>query len=253
MARVHWFIFCKEQIAILDSCQAELIEELSPYFIREIILNNPSGGHAIAAEIKDNTPVQLELRPLRAALVHMPQALLPAAIKAHFIIRWDKLHQYCGACGHKTTHLLPLFERRCDKCQLSFFPRISPCIIVRIHQDEQLLMTRSSHFPPGAYGLVAGFVEPGESAEDAVHREVKEETGLEIEELCYFGSQPWPFPDTLMLAFTAKYRSGILKIDTGELETGGWFHYENLPGRPSNPNSIASQLIDDFIHQKQKK
>ena len=113
-------------------------------------------------------------------------------------------------------------------------------------------MTRSRHFLPGVFGLVAGFVEPGESAEDAVHREVLEETGIEIKNLQYFGSQPWPFPDALMLAYTAEYQSGNLRIDTKELESGGWYKYQNLPGRPSNPHSMASMLIEDFIKSQNR-
>ena len=108
------------------------------------------------------------------------------------------------------------------------------------------MMSRSYHFKTGVYGLIAGFIEPGETAEQAVHREVMEETGIKIKNLEYFASQPWPFPDALMLGYTAEYQSGELNIDYNELETAGWFDYQNLPGRPANPRSLASLLLKDF-------
>jgi NAD+ diphosphatase len=106
---------------------------------------------------------------------------------------------------------------------------------------------------PGVYGLIAGFVEVGETIEDAVHREVKEEVGLRIKNLAYFGSQPWPFPDALMIGFIAEYDSGDLVIDNDEIEAAGWYRYDNLPGRPSVPISIAARLLDHFIDLRSKK
>lgn len=133
-------------------------------------------------------------------------------------------------------------------CHLSFFPRISPSIIVLIKKADHLLMARSPHFLPGVYGLIAGFIDAGESIEEAVHREVKEEVGLKIKNLSYFGSQQWPFPDSLMIAFTADYCSGDITINPDEIEEAGWYKYNNLPGRPQTSVSIASKLIDNFIN-----
>lgn len=112
-------------------------------------------------------------------------------------------------------------------------------------------MARSPHFAPGVYGLIAGFVDPGENIEEAVHREVKEEVGLKIKNLVYYGSQPWPFPDSLMLAFTADYESGEIVMEPGEIEAAGWYKYNNLPGLPSSTLSIGMKLIMDFVERWQ--
>ena len=114
-------------------------------------------------------------------------------------------------------------------------------------------MSRSPHFPPGRYGLIAGFVEAGESIEAAAYREVEEEVGIKIKNLRYFGSQSWPFPDSLMIAFIAEYASGELIIDHNEIEDAGWYRYDNLPGKPSSSVSIAKKLIEHYIEEQIKK
>ena len=200
-------------------------------------------------EIEPNIAISEDLQaiPLRQALSLLRHDEYAWAVKAWSIILWDKNHQFCGRCGVKTSHQSTAFERQCPACHLSFFPRISPSIIVRIQKDDQILMARSPHFPPGAYGLIAGFVDVGESIEEAVHREVMEEVGLTIKNLSYWGSQPWPFPDSLMLAFTADYASGQIVIDHKEIEEAGWYTRDHLPGLPSTKLSIATQLIDEFL------
>lgn len=238
------FVFYQDQVLKADKKTLQLIEpiilsrlEIEPE-VECIEILNPS-----------QLPALLPFLPLRQALISLPEGLLTQAIKSYFILRWEKNHQYCGGCGRHTTHQKPNFERFCVHCNLSFFPRISPCIIVRINKGEELLMSRSYHFQAGVFGLIAGFIEPGETAEEAVHREVMEETGIKIKNLKYFASQPWPFPDALMLGFTAEYESGKLQIDHQELEIAGWYHYQHLPGRPANPRSLASHLIKDFEDQ----
>jgi NAD+ diphosphatase len=235
----HSIIFFQEHFLIADKTD---FEKLQPFIIRELPLEN----HYYCAEVH-TLPPPFQAQPLRPGLAQIELHLLALTIKAYNILRWDRLHQFCGACGIPTIHYPPLYERKCLSCNISYFPRISPCIIVRINKGQQLLMARSPHFAAGVYGLIAGFIEPGETAEQAVHREVYEEVGIKIKHLKYFDSQPWPFPDALMLGYTAEYESGELMVDTKELETAGWYPMDALPGRPSNPRSIASRLIDDFI------
>lgn len=195
--------------------------------------------------------------PLRQAFELLDECSVTAVIKAYSIVNWDKNHQFCGRCGGTTIRKMGLFERFCPNCTLAFYPRISPSIIVLIRRGDEILMARSPHFLPGVYGLVAGFVEPGETLEDAVHREVKEEVSVNVRSLRYMASQAWPFPDSLMAGFFAEYESGDIIIDHHEIEDAGWYHYDQLPIRSLTRISIARRLIDQFIsevkREKEKK
>ena len=136
--------------------------------------------------------------------------------------------------------------KECEECGRFDFPRISPAIIVLIEKGDALLLARSTRFPGSFFSVLAGFVEPGESLEEAVHREVKEETGILVKDIEYFGSQPWPFPDSLMIGFTAQYASGEIRIDGEEIAEAGWYKSHSLPQIPGKL-SIARQLIDWFV------
>lgn len=191
--------------------------------------------------------------PLRKAFELIGSGGYSMATKAFSVVNWNRNHQFCGHCGNKTIHKMGRFERLCERCGLAFYPRISPSMIVLIQRDDHVLMARSPHFVPGAYGLIAGFIEVGESIEEAVHREIKEEVGVTVKNLRYFGSQPWPFPDSLMIGFIADYADGEIQIDHHEIEAAGWYKFDNLPGRPSTRISIASQLIDHFVAEQHQK
>lgn len=190
---------------------------------------------------------QAHFFPLKAALEKIGMTWFAAATRAYQIIQWDHNHQFCGKCGHKTHQVDHQFEKRCDHCCLSFFPKLSPAMIVLIKKDNHILMARQKNFPAGVYGLIAGFVEAGETLEEAVHREAYEEVGIRVKNIQYYGSQPWPFPDSLMIGFTAEYESGEIACLDGELEEAGWFHADSIPGYPSSSGSIARKMIDDFL------
>lgn len=202
--------------------------------------------------VLDDTPLPPAFiaLPIKRGLERLSSAWYPLVVRAISIIQWDKNHRFCGFCGANTIRVDDLFEKRCPSCQLLFYPRISPSVIVLIEKGDEILMARSPHFAPGVFGLIAGFVEAGESLEEAVHREVKEEVGLTIKALHYVGSQSWPFPDSLVAGFRAHYQSGELLIDHRELETAGWYRYDTLPGYPSTSVSIARKLIDAFVLEK---
>jgi NAD+ diphosphatase len=188
------------------------------------------------------------LRRLWGALDEETWKLAGRAVQ---IVEWDRNHRYCGRCGAETERKPDELARVCPRCGLQHFPRISPAVIVRIERGEELLLARSPHFAPGVYSTIAGFVEPGESLEETVVREVREEVGVEVRNVRYFGSQPWPFPNSLMIGFVADWAAGEIRPQEGEIEDAGWFTVDRLPGLPSR-FSIARSLLEDFIERRKR-
>lgn len=170
------------------------------------------------------------------------------ASKGKLLLDWYKRNQYCGFCGSKMYIKDDHFERSmiCEHCRSATWPRTSPAILVAIVRDNKILLGNNKNFPEGLYSVLAGFVEYGETFEQCVKREVYEEVGIEIENIEYFGSKPWPFPNSMMIAYTAEYKSGEIKVDDDELVHAAWFDMENLPEIFLNKNSIASDLIDHY-------
>ena len=191
-------------------------------------------------------PDGMSLRGLRELYGTLDEDLVVLSGRAIQIVEWDRTHQYCGHCATGTTQLPNERAKRCPKCGLVNYPRLSPAIIVLVSRGEELLLGRAHRFPPGMYSVLAGFVEPGESLEETVMREVREEVGIEVKDIRYFGSQPWPFPNSLMIGFTATYASGDIIIEPQELVDAAWFNKDNLPQIPPKL-SIARKLIDWFV------
>jgi len=167
------------------------------------------------------------------------------------IVDWDRTNQFCGRCGSKTRTHQTERAKECEQCGLLHFPRLSPAIIVRIQRDGEILLARGRRFETPIYSVLAGFVEPGETLEEAVVREAREESGISVKDIRYFGSQPWPFPHSLMFGFTAKYASGEIKPNDEENVDVRWFTAKNLPQLPSKM-SIARKLIDSFLEKEAK-
>lgn len=192
-----------------------------------------------------------ELISLRIWLSQVPSSLQTRILSAYQWLKWDPLSQYCGKCGQLLDSTIGMTEKKCAHCHISFFPKFSVAVMVLIYREQEILLARSGYFRPGVYSAIAGFVEKGETAEEAAHREVKEELNLEITQLEYFASQSWPFPDSFMLAFKARYHRGELKIDRNELEDAQWFKADNLPQLPY-PGSVAYRLIQSHLAVKEK-
>lgn len=174
--------------------------------------------------------------------------LFAIAARAVQIIAWHDTHQYCGRCATPTVQHATERAKYCPNCNLRQYPRLSPAVIMLIYREEQLLLARAPRFRNGMYSVLAGFVEPGESLEETVARETREEVGIEIKNIRYFDSQPWPFPNSLMVGFTAEYASGDIVPEPGEIEDAAWFHKTDLPPVPGEL-SIARKLIDWFVVQ----
>jgi NAD+ diphosphatase len=186
---------------------------------------------------------------LRQVYGLLDEDLFWIAARAVQIVDWDRTHQFCGRCGLPLKIKTTDRAKECFQCGLLHFPRLAPAIIVLVERGDKLLLARSRHFMPGMYSVLAGFVEPGEPLEEAVVREVREEVGIEIKDIKYFGSQPWPFPHSLMIGFTATYASGEISPDDSEIEDAGWFTVDNLPRIPGKI-SIARKLIDWFMEKQ---
>lgn len=181
-------------------------------------------------------------RPLRAAMMALPEPLAVLAGRAAQILEWDRTHRHCGCCGTPTERLAGERARRCPACGHSAWPRLSPAMMALVWRPGELLLARGPHFAPGMYSALAGFVEPGESLEDCLHREVAEEVGVAVEPPVYFGSQNWPFPHSLMVAYTARWRGGEIVPQPGEIEDARWFPLDALPTLPP-PLSIAGRML----------
>ncbi len=194
-------------------------------------------------------PQNMQFHGLRELYGVLDMEMLGIASRAVQMAEHYRINQYCGICAGKMHYVPEETAMQCAQCAHLSYPRISPAIIVLIYKDDRVLMARGIRAPEGRYGLIAGFVEPGETLEHAVHREVMEEVGVKIKQPEYFGSQPWPFPASLMVGFTAEYEKGDIVIDPVEIKDADWFDIEHLPGLPGKL-SISAALIQDFINSR---
>lgn len=161
---------------------------------------------------------------------------------ANHIVHWNSMNRFCGRCGSKTMDKKDERAKVCPDCGNIIYPRISPATITAVFRGNQILLAHNRNFKNDLYSLIAGFVEPGETLEQCVEREIKEEVGIQVKNIKYFSSQPWSFPDSLMMAFTAEYESGDLMIDNSEITDAGWYTADNLPDIPST-DSVAGKII----------
>lgn len=209
--------------------------------------NMPDGNEckAFSVEMPITDLEGYEMCGLRKSFYRLPKALYLKAGKCQELLYWDRNTQFCGVCG-APMRMHTDISKRCTSCGKEVWPQLATAVIVRISKGDEILLVHANNFATNFYGLVAGFVETGETLEEAVRREVREETQLEITNLRYFASQPWPYPCGLMVGFTAEYVSGDMHLQRSELSSGGWFNANNLPTIPEKL-SIARMLIDDWL------
>jgi NAD+ diphosphatase len=203
---------------------------------------------ALAAGSDDSAPEGYFFEDFRKLLMQLERHVFEVAGRAVQILEWERSHRFCGRCGAATE--FHAIERSvvCPACHFTQYPRINPCVIVLVTRGEELLLARSTRFNLPMYSTLAGFIEAGESAEETLAREVREEVGVEIRNPVYFGSQPWPFPNNLMLGFHAEYAGGELVLQEDEIMDAQFFHYRQLPMIPP-PGSIAHALIQDYLRR----
>lgn len=251
----YYFVFCRGDILMerLDDGSYTIPHGTEPPAETEpgthILDVTPPDGievktYRIAEPVADSE--RYEMCGLRASYYKLPHDLYLKAGKCEELLYWDGNTQYCGVCGAPMS-MHTQISKRCSKCGKEVWPQLATAVIVLVHKGEnEVLLVHAKNFKGNFYGLVAGFVETGETLEEAVHREVREETGLEITNLRYFGSQPWPYPCGLMVGFEADYVSGNIKLQQSELAAGAWFNRNDLPTIPEKL-SIARRLIDAWL------
>ena len=183
---------------------------------------------------------------LRTIWRNLSEAMFLISGRAIQLLAWDSQNRYCGKCGSPTLDKDGERVKVCTQCGLLRYPKISPAVIVAVVRDDTILLAKNKQSPIGFYSMLAGFVEPGESLETCVKREIFEEVGLQVANVRYFGSQPWPFPDSLMLGFTAEYAEGEITVDGVEIAEATWFGVNDLPKIPP-VGSISRKLIDWFV------
>ena len=270
-----WFLFHKSNLLVLLDAQtgaARIPQVVNPASLKlagfRVIrqqyfgyLQNDQRIHCFAAELlpkseqaaQELLPDGLALMGLRSLFGRLDEEHLWLAGRAVQLVDWDRTHQFCGQCGARTLTAPNERVKKCPNCGHTSYPRLSPAIIVRVERQgkngREILLARNQRAKVPMYSVLAGFVEPGETLEMCVRREISEEVGLKVKNITYFGSQPWPFPNSLMIAFTAEYESGKIVLEKSELMDAGWYTADDLPPYPP-ALSIAHQLIADFIRQQ---
>ena len=255
-----WFAIQGDKVLIQQESSAATIPRVVDFsefgldVLRQHYLGRLDGCDCYAVEVAEEVtaPQGMMFEGLRQIYGRVDEYLFALAGRALQIIDWDRTHQFCGRCGSETKTHATERAKECPKCGLLHYPRLAPAIIVLVRRDREMLLARARRFTTAMYSTLAGFVEPGETLEEAVNREVKEESGITVKDIHYFGSQPWPFPHSLMVGFTAKYASGKITIDYEEIVDVGWFTADNLPPNLPGKVSIARKLIDSFLEKQGK-
>jgi len=254
----YWFLFQKEKILTWTDGNAtrpllikgEDIAGITPEHALHVGVLEGVNCYAVSDVTEKGIEIPgAEWVPLRQPYDKFNEEMFLIYGRARQLLTWAENSRFCGRCA--TPMALKQDERcfECPSCGLTSFPRISPAVIVSIEKDGNLLLARSQRFYGRMYSVLAGFAEPGESLEACIRREIKEEVGIEVKNITYFKSQPWPFPDSLMIGFTADYAGGELTIDQHEIAEAAWFGPEELPLIPGKI-SIARALIDHFVERR---
>ena len=259
----YYFVFCKEDLLLeltpdgnyTIPLQEEPPTEVKPWTNMLNITPMEDGTPVITYRVDSPTVAvdahvnaQLEWCPLRQSYYKLPHPLYMKGGKCQELNYWDQNTKFCGVCG-APMRMDTDISKKCTECGKEIWPQLATAVIVLIHKGDEVLLVRAKNFRRDFFGLVAGFVETGETLEEAAAREALEETGVTINNIRYFASQPWPYPCGLMVGFNADYVSGDIHLQASEIAKGGWFRKDNLPEIPEKL-SIARMLLDAWLEEK---
>jgi NAD+ diphosphatase len=232
----------------------ENVSRLEKYIVNSGYVDRqvPDGDQWAELAPGTNVPDGWKLRERRGLWPEVSEPEFFRVGKAFHLMDWQRTHRFCGVCGARMEFDAVESALRCPECGDIEFPVIAPAVIVAVERDGKLLMGHNVNFPDGRYSVLAGFVESGETLEQCIRREIYEEAKIKVKNIKYFGSQPWAFPRSLMLGFTAKWADGEVVADQSELGDVQWFAPDEMPDRPEGV-SISAKLIDDFIRRHTKK
>jgi NAD+ diphosphatase len=246
-----YFLFCKDELLVKsvdNNAIIPIFKDLENLELKNIqYLGSMNGKNYLCGEIDKDAPIQNDMyfNKLRALSHQLYEDMFWIAGRAIQMVNFNTDHKFCGRCGALTQDLDGERAKKCSKCGHINYPRISPAIIVAVVREGQLLLAHNTQSPKDLYSVVAGFVEAGETLEECVSREVLEETGIIVKNIKYFGNQPWPFPNSLMIGFTCEYSSGEIQVDGKEIEHADWYSSTEMPVTPDSI-SIAKELIGWF-------
>ncbi len=247
----QYFVFCKSDLVLERDGDILHIPTEPPTALKPwTTVMNVAGAKAYCIDSPLTDHPRYEMCGLRQSYYHLSTDDYLLAGKCHELLYWNNNTRFCGICGAPMQFHTDI-SKRCTQCGKEVWPLLATAVIVLVSRGDEVLLVHAKNFRGDFYGLVAGFVETGETLEEAVRREVMEETGLHIKNLQYYGSQPWPYPCGLMVGFFAEYDGGAIHLQRSELSRGAWFNRHALPQIPEKL-SIARQLIDSWLDMKAK-
>jgi NAD+ diphosphatase len=253
-AGVRWFLVTDGGLVVRDGRDGTAVPGSDDETVRAVdpedalYLGRLGKDDCWAAWVEEPVGDGARVAGLRTLWSVLDDDLFAVAGRAVQIVDWDRSHRFCGRCAAPTERDPDERVRRCPRCGLTAYPRLAPATITLVHRHDQVLLARGVGFASGVHSILAGFVEPGESLEECVAREVREEVGVEVDDITYVASQPWPFPHSLMVGFTARWVEGELRPDPTEIAEAAWYRVDELPPIPSGI-SISRRLIDDWVRR----
>ena len=241
------YIFKQQQLLVDEHFQIPRVGRI----VSDLSLDHMS--HVIARDLRpdEHIPDGLQLVPIRQLITRWSTQQFEQASRAIQLLEWRRNHKFCSHCGTATEIHATEYAMICPACGYHQYPRVQPCIITIITKGDEILLAQSTRHTSHMYGLIAGFVEVGETLEQAVARETLEEVGIQLKNIQYLSSQPWPFPSNLMLAFRAEYAGGEIVPQVEEIRHAAFFKYNQLPEIPfvgSIANTMIMQIVNEFSH-----